>query len=260
MLLAHDDTRPLTDHPFCYARVLGVYHANIILTGPESRDYESRRLEFLWVQWFELEASGSWEQCSLDKGRFNPIDQTDAFGFIDPADVLRCCHLIPAFADGRQRLDGVAVSRVSRDADDWKSYYINRYVFMQTMATISLNIYGLFRFVDRDMLMRYHWGLGVGHTYSHSTTGSPQKTSFSPTLDSSDNSDEAATNACQFEPQTVEAERHVDEDDDSEDDDNGSLDGSTSPGSDDADKDIDVEQAAMYNWGSQDEDEDEYEF
>ena len=23
------------------------------------------------------------------------------------------------------------------------------------------------RFVDRDMLMRYHWGLGVGHTYSH---------------------------------------------------------------------------------------------
>ena len=126
MLLAHDDTRPLTDHPFCYARVLGVYHANIILTGPESRDYESRRLEFLWVQWFELEASGSWEQCSLDKGRFNPIDQTDAFGFIDPVDVLQCCHLIPAFADGRQRLDGVAVSRVSRDADDWKSYYINQ--------------------------------------------------------------------------------------------------------------------------------------
>ena len=23
------------------------------------------------------------------------------------------------------------------------------------------------RFVDRDMLMRYHWGYGVGHTYSH---------------------------------------------------------------------------------------------
>ena len=25
-------------------------------------------------------------------------------------------------------------------------------------------------FVDRDMLMRYHWGLGVGHTYAHGTT------------------------------------------------------------------------------------------
>jgi hypothetical protein len=40
------------------------------------------------------------------------------------------------------------------------------------------------RFVDRDMLMRYHYGLGVGHTYSHSssrrygqcTTAEPQDT------------------------------------------------------------------------------------
>lgn len=23
------------------------------------------------------------------------------------------------------------------------------------------------RFVDRDMVMRFHWGLGVGHVYSH---------------------------------------------------------------------------------------------
>jgi hypothetical protein len=23
------------------------------------------------------------------------------------------------------------------------------------------------RFADRDMVMRFHWGLGVGHTYSH---------------------------------------------------------------------------------------------
>ena len=24
------------------------------------------------------------------------------------------------------------------------------------------------RFVDQDMGLRYHWGLGIGHTYSHS--------------------------------------------------------------------------------------------
>jgi len=52
----------------------------------------------------------------------------DAFGFIDPADVLRCCHLIPAFADGKQHIDGIGISRNSRDADDWKYYYINRCV------------------------------------------------------------------------------------------------------------------------------------
>lgn len=34
-----------------------------------------------------------------------------------------------------------------------------------------------YRFVDRDMVMRYHWGLGVGHLYSHqrnANMGSPQ--------------------------------------------------------------------------------------
>lgn len=29
------------------------------------------------------------------------------------------------------------------------------------------------RFVDRDMLMRYHWGLGVGHVHSHGLVGVP---------------------------------------------------------------------------------------
>ena len=47
MLLAQDDRSSAISHPFCYARVLGVYHANVIFTGPESRDYQSRHLEFL---------------------------------------------------------------------------------------------------------------------------------------------------------------------------------------------------------------------
>jgi hypothetical protein len=29
------------------------------------------------------------------------------------------------------------------------------------------------RFVDRDMVMRYHWSLGIGHTYSHGNTSEP---------------------------------------------------------------------------------------
>jgi hypothetical protein len=27
----------------------------------------------------------------------------------------------------------------------------------------------LSRFVDRDMMMRYYWGHGIGHTYAHHT-------------------------------------------------------------------------------------------
>ena len=139
MLLSQNDDSS-TSHPFCYARVLGVYHANVIFVGPESRDYQSRRLEFLWVRWFEiLENPAGWEHYSLNKGRFVPMHRSGAFGFIDPADVLRCCHLIPAFADGKQRPDDNATSHNTRDADDWKYYYINRYVSNQKFG-VSLNI------------------------------------------------------------------------------------------------------------------------
>lgn len=31
-------------------------------------------------------------------------------------------------------------------------------------------------FADRDILMRYHWGMGVGHTYAHAMTPSSLET------------------------------------------------------------------------------------
>ena len=59
MVLAHrednhnnkSDSEPR--HPFWYARVLGIFHANVVYTGPGMTDYMPRRLHFLWVQWFE---------------------------------------------------------------------------------------------------------------------------------------------------------------------------------------------------------------
>ncbi|EGN97553.1 hypothetical protein SERLA73DRAFT_75220 [Serpula lacrymans var. lacrymans S7.3] len=35
----------------------------------------------------------------------------------------------------------------NRDRNNWKKYYV-------------------VWFVDRDMMMQYHWGLGIGHTYA----------------------------------------------------------------------------------------------
>lgn len=49
----------------------------------------------------------------------------DAFGFVDPADMLRGCHVIPSFADGQLHPDGVAISHCVGDSNDWKYYYIN---------------------------------------------------------------------------------------------------------------------------------------
>lgn len=36
------------------------------------------------------------------------------------------------------------------------------FIFLKSVGTGLLAL----RFVDRDMLMRYHWGLGIGHRYS----------------------------------------------------------------------------------------------
>ena len=123
MLLSDSDG---SNHPFSYARVLGIFHANIIYTGPGSKDFQSRRIKFLWVRWFKVLQDGflAWEE--LDSVRFLPMADNDAFGFVDPANVLRGCHVIPSYADGRLHPDGIAMSRCAGDSDDWKQYYINR--------------------------------------------------------------------------------------------------------------------------------------
>ena len=124
MLLSHSGGK---DHPFSYARVLGIFHANIIYTGPGSKDFLSRRIEFLWVRWFEIiQDYLGWEQHVPDTVKFLPMADDDAFGFVDPANVLRACHVIPSFADGRLHPDGIAMSRYANDSSDWRRYHINR--------------------------------------------------------------------------------------------------------------------------------------
>jgi hypothetical protein len=128
MLLSEDDD---TDsYYFRYARVLGIYHVNVVYTGPEALDYSPRRLDFLWVRWFRhVEArSVRWEECRLDSLRFPPMACNDAFGFVDPRDVLRGCHLIPTFRVGKVHQDGISLSKCAKDAQDWRRYNLNRHV------------------------------------------------------------------------------------------------------------------------------------
>ncbi|KAH7917270.1 hypothetical protein BV22DRAFT_980508, partial [Leucogyrophana mollusca] len=107
-------------HPFSYARVLGIYHLNAIYIGPDTLDYQPHHIEVLWVSW---DSEGG-----LHAVRFVPMAEDDAFGFVDPADVVQACHLIPAFARGKLHPDGVGMSHVAMDANDWGYYYVNRYV------------------------------------------------------------------------------------------------------------------------------------
>lgn len=158
---------PSSEHPFWYARVLGIYHINVVYTGMGTADYHPRRLEFLWVRWYEQvhDLATGWMAGSLDQVRFPPMDHEDSFGFVDPADVLRSCHIIPAFACGRLHSDNKGISKCAQDSTDWQTYYVNRCVYLRWSARHLLK-YSV-SFVDRDMMMRYHWGLGVGHTYAY---------------------------------------------------------------------------------------------
>lgn len=132
MLLADEthDSDHANPHHFLYARVLGAYHTNVIYTGPGMRDYEARRLDFLWVRWYEVvdPQSSGWDNLMLDSVHFPPMREDDAFGFIDPKDVLRTCHILPNFAKGKRHANGAGVSRCAKDSTDYKRYYIGRWV------------------------------------------------------------------------------------------------------------------------------------
>lgn len=119
-------------HPFLYARVIGIYHANIVYTGPGMIDYNPIRFDFLWVRWYK-EIPGETTTMSnrqlpfrLHQLTFPPMADDGSFGFVDPADVLRSCHIIPAFSQGNFGDLGGGMSKCARDSKDWKAYYVGQ--------------------------------------------------------------------------------------------------------------------------------------
>lgn len=145
-----DDLDDLDTHTFLYGRILGIYHVNVIYNGPGMLDYRPRRVEFLWVRWFELiEPQGSWASYTLDSLQFPPMASEGSFSFVDPANIIRGCHLIPRFSKGvryanhpilakgrrswiqsgvptRGRQLPRGISMCARDSSDWMEYYVNR--------------------------------------------------------------------------------------------------------------------------------------
>ena len=117
-------------HPFWYARVLGIFHTEVVHTGEHSRNNAAQRMEFLWVRWFGIEPNyrSGFKVARLPKVGFVPEEDPDAFGFLDPSLVLRGCHLVPAFAGGRtsQLLKTVSptAARPLDETDDWENYYV----------------------------------------------------------------------------------------------------------------------------------------
>ena len=129
MVLSPENEDP---HPYWYARILGIYHANVRYIGTNSTvSREPQRMEFLFVRWFgrELTPKAGWKAKRLICVGFVPGNDEGVFGFIDPAQVIHSVHLIPAFAWGHtdNYLPGqqsIVVHGVDEPDDDWQFYYV----------------------------------------------------------------------------------------------------------------------------------------
>lgn len=140
MLLSNPaNSLPTTsNHQFLYGRVIGIYHVNVIYSGPGMVGYEPMRFDILRIRWFQLDlvkpqirGRPGWDSLRLDRLSFPPMARTDSFSFVDPNLVLRGCHLIPAFSMGKRYADGKGLSRMSGDGNDWNHYYVNRFDMFQ---------------------------------------------------------------------------------------------------------------------------------
>ena len=129
MLLSFEEFDP-SRHQYSYARVLGIFHVYVIYTGRGMLDYKARRMEFLWVRWYDIlddvDVDVGWRRARLDRLHFPPMDEEGSFGFIDPTYVLRACHLMPSLAAGRHHPEGGGISPCAQNSNDWHEYFVNR--------------------------------------------------------------------------------------------------------------------------------------
>ena len=93
----------LTGHPHWYAHLLRAFHIDVLHVGPHARCHSPQRMEVLWVRWLAVEPDYCWgfHEAQLPKVGFVPESDEHAFGFLDPSLVIRGCHLIPSFSNGR---------------------------------------------------------------------------------------------------------------------------------------------------------------
>ena len=110
-------------HPFWYAQILRAFLTPVHYRGV------SQMMEVLWVRWFGVVPGHQWgiKKARLPKIGFI-LDSPGMFGFLDPSLVLRACHLIPAFAEGRTDSllpHGPSIVQENGSSDDWTAYYVN---------------------------------------------------------------------------------------------------------------------------------------
>ena len=125
MILTHEDN---SSHPFKYAWIIGIFHVDAIYNKGGVGD-EPKTYDILWVQWYHHDTSyhAGFKRKRLHRVEFIPSDDPNAFGFLDPNEVIQAAHLIPVFHHSATEnlLQGLSVARGEGKVDDWQYFYVN---------------------------------------------------------------------------------------------------------------------------------------
>jgi hypothetical protein len=90
---------------------------------------KKHQIEVLYVRWMAplTDHRSGMSYGRLPKIAFVEDSDRDAFGFLDPGQVIRSAHLIPAFVSHRGTTSlrhGKSFARQFDEVDDWEAYYV----------------------------------------------------------------------------------------------------------------------------------------
>lgn len=117
-------------HPYIYIRIIAIFHVNIgnkALLGPQSVVTPIQK-DIVWVHWFSIEDSSPLDETfmRLDRLSLTNIPDTDSNGSIHPEDIVRTCHIIPAFHYGR--MSTMIPPSIASESESYEYFYVNRFV------------------------------------------------------------------------------------------------------------------------------------
>lgn len=141
------------EHPYQYGHVEAIFHVVVEHVGRGSKIQQQQVFDICWVRRYGLDPAikGGFKAKRMHRLGRTPDHDRWEYIFVDPKHIIRAAHLIPVFVEGEILDNGVGTGEYNR-------YYVNPCMSI----FCSVLFLDIFRFPDRDMLMRFLGG-GVGH-------------------------------------------------------------------------------------------------
>lgn len=122
-----DEEGNTVDHPYLYGRVTAIFHVLVEHVGQESTTQHQQKIDVCWICWYSMNhydkdaSSFGFTVKRLYQVRFLHDTNLNAFGFIDPNDIIQAVHFIPNFAAGETTDDE---GNPNKPGKYWH-YYVN---------------------------------------------------------------------------------------------------------------------------------------